>query len=272
MPKQSAAHPPLCLLPSLSQSHTLESALQAPEPPFRLPQASLRRDLHSPPLRANFTYHSHPRPYPATRDPTYAAYPSVFQRPAMRTHGVLIRSPPPFVLRPNEIRYSFKNNHPIRGDLVLMQFSSQISSKSQQPATTTPTNRRVSCIDSRPANLIAPPVKAFNTRRKSSAPHDALSGFDVVVFAEAAVNLHASKSRTYDLTCKIQQFKWPLVFPPRNYDLACMAVTLPAFKISSLHVNSDVKNPLPRANHVADSRNSDILSFKPRYITDGLAV
>jgi hypothetical protein len=93
MPKQSAAHPPLCLLPSLSQSHTLESALQAPEPPFRLPQASLRRDLHSPPLRANFTYHSRPRPYPATRDPTTPRNPSVFQRPAMRTHGVLIRSP-----------------------------------------------------------------------------------------------------------------------------------------------------------------------------------
>ncbi|KAJ7282388.1 hypothetical protein C8J57DRAFT_1463122 [Mycena rebaudengoi] len=61
-----------------------------------------------------------------------------------------------------------------------------------------------------------------NRTSRSSAPHDALSGFDVVVFAEAAVNLHAFKSRTYDLTCKIQQFKWPLVFPPRNYDLACM--------------------------------------------------
>ncbi|KAJ7238899.1 hypothetical protein C8J57DRAFT_1246230 [Mycena rebaudengoi] len=232
MPKQSAAHPPLCLLPSLSQSHTLESALQAPEPPFRLPQASLRRDLHSPPLRANFTYHSHPRPYPATRDPITPRNPSVFQRPAMRTHGVLIRSPNPsfdttICLRPNEIR----PQHRLTGESLVLT------------------------LDREP-----------NRTSRFSAPHDALSGFDVVVFAEAAVNLHAFKSRTYDLTCK------PLVFPPRNYDLACMAVTLPAFKISSLHVNSDVKNPLPRANHVADSRNSDILSFKPRYITDGLAV
>ncbi|KAJ7245977.1 hypothetical protein C8J57DRAFT_1476240 [Mycena rebaudengoi] len=253
MPKQSAAHPPLCLLPSLSQPHTLESALQAPEPPFRLPQASLRRDLHSPPLRANFTYHSRPRPYPATRDPTTPRNPSDFQRPAMRTHGVLIRSSCgtggwPFklttiCLRPNEIR----PQHRLTGESLVLTLN-------REP----------------------------NRTSRSSAPHDALSGFDVVVFAEgllvcihfpsSAVNLHAFKSRTYDLTCKIQQFKWPLVFPPRNYDLACMAVTLPAFKISSLHVNSDVKNPLPRANHVADSRNSDILSFKPRYITDGLAV
>ncbi|KAJ7234960.1 hypothetical protein C8J57DRAFT_1479818 [Mycena rebaudengoi] len=242
MPKQSAAHPPLCLLPSLSQSHTLESALQAPEPPFRLPQASLRRDLHSPPLRTNFTYHSRPRPYLATRDPTTPRNPSVFQRPAMRTHGVLIRSPPLFKSfnaqnEPLMQHYFSKPQHRLTGESLVLTLS-------REP----------------------------NRTSRSSAPHDALSGFDVVVFAEAAVNLHAFKSRTYDLTCKIQQFKWPLVFPPRNYDLACMVVTLPAFKISSLHVNSDVKNPLPRANHVVDSRNSDILSFKPRYITDGLAV
>ncbi|KAJ7221210.1 hypothetical protein C8J57DRAFT_1482479 [Mycena rebaudengoi] len=231
MPKQSAAHPPLCLLPSLSQSHTLESALQAPEPPFRLPQASLRRDLHSPPLRANFTYHSRPRPYPATRDPTTPRNPSVFQRPAMRTHGVLIRSPISSKC-PTAGRQLTKPQHRLTGESLVLTLN-------REP----------------------------NRTSRSSAPHDALSGFDVVVFAEAAVNLHAFKSRTYDLTCKIQQFKWPLVFPPRNYDLACMfyPMTDLIFTFSRLQIwNSDLT--CKACCYFACLQNIEPVSLHPRYL------
>ncbi|KAJ7280937.1 hypothetical protein C8J57DRAFT_1464284 [Mycena rebaudengoi] len=234
MPKQSTAHPPLCLLPSLSQSHTLESALQAPEPPFRLPQASLRRDLHSPPLRANFTYHSRPRPYPATRDPITPRNPSVFQRPAMQTHGVLIRSPNPsfdttICLRPNEIR----PQHRLTGESLVLT------------------------LDREP-----------NRTSRFSAPHDALSGFDVVVFAEgllvcihfpsSAVNLHAFKSRTYDLTCKFSRLETMIL---HAWLLLCLPSKYRACELASKYVEGGGGGPY--YTYVVHNMNNE---FTARYL------